>query len=308
MNHSSCITQAKSYFCCGCFKFSSKKKKNAKVYVAPKEKLPFEAASPSGENFKLAVREDFLSQLLRYNVKVSQTRLQMYQQTSCFAKENVPNEISFLPQRKKMKRGSLYNDVLDEDEPVFIADSSSASERPRNLSSFSHSSKNKIESKSRFSDTSQTKLSHRSSHSSSYKGKEFFKKIYEDPVLKKAAHRFCCRHHMPEVSLFLEAVLDYQHTCSLSSSEIDHYAGYLEIISEFIETGSNNEINICAKMRSTILQFSKNIETFLSGFPGCDERRYLFADAYLEIEHLFWLNVQTRRNDSLAKLLVSQFC
>jgi len=319
MKHSTFIRQAQIWFCCGCCKSPSKPKQNAKVYVAPKEKMPSEDASPSGENIKSPAGaentqknstlywESFLSQLLRYNIKVSQTRLKTYyQQTSTLAK--VPNEISFLPERKKMKRGNLYNDVLAEDEYGFVADSSSASEKPRNISSFSHSSKIFSESKSCFSDRSQAKFSHRSSQSSSYKGRDFFKKIYKDPILKKAAHTFCCRHHMPEVSLFLEAVLDYQHACSLSSSEIDHYTGYLDIINEFIETGSNNEINICAKMRSRIVQFSKNIDTFLSAFPGCDERRNLFVDAYLEIEHLFWLNIQTRRNDSLTKLIISQFC
>jgi len=133
-----------------------------------------------------------------------------------------------------------------------------------------------------------------------------FEKLVSNKFGERTAHKFAAKSHLPEVTNFLCAVLLFKKAVNNSKKTAREQFGlFEEIISNFIQHGSPQEINISDQERKNILQFKPE-------FLSCDDVQLqlsVFDEAYAETETLFWTNIRARQfttqNSSSKRVLAT---
>jgi len=112
----------------------------------------------------------------------------------------------------------------------------------------------------------------------------------------------CC---MTEVFSFLCAVLEYGDFCKTCPRE-KQYCAFLKVAQRFIVPGSPLEINISSTMREKITKLTSDSAVFFAELPRRVDRLEVFQTVNLEMERLFWFNVNLRKNtkDQKAQTLI----
>jgi len=94
---------------------------------------------------------------------------------------------------------------------------------------------------------------------------------------KDAALSFTKRNYMPEVALFLCAVIDYKRICGQKSPLRTQYNTFLQLINQFIELGSKHEINISENAQRHTEH--ENRECCLRKFPSIRTKNPAFRQS-----------------------------
>jgi len=130
-----------------------------------------------------------------------------------------------------------------------------------------------------------------------------FSSMAENKDLKEAALCFSQKNYMPEIAMFLCAVIDFRRKCEQKSPIRLQYNAFLQLVNQFIESDSENEINISHEMRNEILKLKGGSSSFAA--LTLKARSEVFDKAYNEMEKLFWSNLHSRdfTNDGSAKML-----
>jgi len=108
-----------------------------------------------------------------------------------------------------------------------------------------------------------------------------------------AAHMFSAQCFMPEVVLFLFAVIEYQDLCK-HSPRGEQYTAFQKVTQHFIIVGAPCEINISNKMRKQLIDLMVDQKKFFHLLPRLQNRLEVFHPIYLEMEKLFWSNLYSR--------------
>jgi len=118
---------------------------------------------------------------------------------------------------------------------------------------------------------------------------------------KAAAIELCTQLFMAELPLYLDAVLKYRQKCQTTPLKY-HYDEYLDVVGRFIERDSVNEVNISGSMRRDILKYAQGQDSFQLLLTTPKAARQIFDRSYLEIEKIFWQNLNVSN-----KLLLRSF-
>jgi len=132
-----------------------------------------------------------------------------------------------------------------------------------------------------------------------------FRMLAKNKTALSAAAEFSENSCMTEVFGFLCAVVEYQDLCKNYTKE-KQYCAFLKVAEHFIVPGSPSEINIASKMRENITKLMSE-SLFFVGLPSYEDRLDVFETVNREMERLFWLNLNLRKNttDQTAQHLVS---
>jgi len=134
-----------------------------------------------------------------------------------------------------------------------------------------------------------------------------FKKLMEKKEVIDDIHLFAEKNFMPEVTLFLCAVIEYEDLCRRCSAD-KQYLAFTKIVQHFIASDSPSEVNISFKMRQKITRLREQDpftgqDKFFTFLTSQKDRTKVFKGVFVEMETLFWSNVYSRKqlNDNLAQ-------
>jgi len=131
-----------------------------------------------------------------------------------------------------------------------------------------------------------------------------FRSLIKQNKAFKSAEDFCDKCHMPELHLFLATVIEYRRTCELQSADLS-FQEFVRIVQQFVEVNSEFEINVSDAQRSKVLFFKQSKDIFTKLLPTVSDRKQVFDQLYMEVESLFWTNVESRQaHDLLAKAVI----
>eukprot|EP00638_Chattonella_subsalsa_P010447 CAMPEP_0117737444 /NCGR_PEP_ID=MMETSP0947-20121206/2540_1 /TAXON_ID=44440 /ORGANISM="Chattonella subsalsa, Strain CCMP2191" /LENGTH=146 /DNA_ID=CAMNT_0005552949 /DNA_START=139 /DNA_END=579 /DNA_ORIENTATION=- len=121
---------------------------------------------------------------------------------------------------------------------------------------------------------------------------QILERMFGQDETSKQVHEFANKRFVPEITLFLNAVYEFQLEAAkeqLVPSEL--FQRYDKIMDEYVKQGSPYEINISSELRSKMLGFADTSRDFMLHLAA--EQRSIFDEACSCMLDLFQANFQS---------------